>query len=68
MTDAEVERRIAADPDAGSIPAMSDEKITAKLQALRDAIREGLESGAPVPFDVQDIIAEAKAQKHATQR
>lgn len=39
-----------------------------KLQALRDAVREGIESGAPVPFDVQEIIAEAKAQKRATQR
>lgn len=39
-----------------------------KLQALRDAIREGMESGAPVPFDVQDIITEAKAQKRVTQR
>lgn len=45
-----------------------EELRQAKLQALRDAIREGMESGAPVPFDVQDIIAEAKAQKRATQR
>lgn len=36
-----------------------------KLQALRDAIREGMESGAPVPFDLEDVLSEAKAQKRA---
>ena len=36
-----------------------------KLQTLRDAIREGMESGAPVPFDLQDVLSEAKAQKRA---
>lgn len=36
-----------------------------KLQALRDAIREGMESGAPVPFDLQGVLSEAKAQKRA---
>lgn len=37
--------------------------IAAKLQALREAVREALESGDPVPFDAQEIIAEAKARK-----
>jgi antitoxin ParD1/3/4 len=36
-----------------------------KLQALRDAIREGMESGPAVPFDLQDVLSEAKAQKRA---
>ncbi|HEV7327751.1 MAG TPA: type II toxin-antitoxin system ParD family antitoxin [Bosea sp. (in: a-proteobacteria)] len=38
-----------------------------KLQALRDAIREGMESGAAMSFDLQDILSEAKAQKRAAQ-
>lgn len=33
------------------------------LQALREAIQEGLESGEPLPFDVQDVLAEARARK-----
>ncbi len=36
-----------------------------KLQALRDAIREGMESGAATSFDLQDILSEAKAHKRA---
>jgi len=39
-----------------------------KLQALRDAIREGIESGAPMPFDLQDVLNEAKAQKRGAPR
>jgi Arc/MetJ-type ribon-helix-helix transcriptional regulator len=32
-----------------------------KLAALRAAIREGLESGPAEPFDIEAIIAEARA-------
>lgn len=39
-----------------------------KLQALRDAIREGFESGPAEPFDAQEIITAAKARKRAAQR
>ena len=33
----------------------------AKLEALRSAIREGLESGEPEPFDMDDFLAETRA-------
>ena len=33
----------------------------AKLAALKDAIREGLESGAPTPFDVEAVKARARS-------
>jgi antitoxin ParD1/3/4 len=33
----------------------------AKLEALREAIKEGLDSGEAEPFDVESIIAEARA-------
>lgn len=36
-----------------------------KLQALRDAIQEGLDSGDAGPLDMEAIIAEAKAGKTA---
>lgn len=32
-----------------------------KLNELRNAIREGLDSGDAGPFDIEEIIAEAKA-------
>ena len=34
-----------------------------KLVALRTAIREGLESGPAEPFDIEAIIAEARAAR-----
>ena len=34
-----------------------------KLAALREAIREGLESGPAEPWDIEEIIAEAKQRK-----
>lgn len=37
-----------------------------KLQALRDAIREGLDSGEPEPWDIEEIIAEARQRKAMT--
>jgi len=36
-----------------------------KLQALRDAIQEGLDSGDAGPLDIEQIIREAKAQREA---
>ncbi len=45
-----------------------EEQRQAKLTALREAIREGLDSGAPVPLDMRDIIEEAKAVKRAARR
>lgn len=45
-----------------------EELRRAKLEALRGAIREGLDSGPPSPFDLQDIINEARAVKRATKR
>lgn len=32
-----------------------------KLEALRVAIREGLESGEPEPFDLEEFITEARS-------
>lgn len=34
-----------------------------KLAALREAIQEGLESGPAEPWDIEEIIAEAKQRK-----
>lgn len=45
-----------------------EEQRRAKLDALREAIREGLESGTPVPLDMKDIVEEAKAMKRAARR
>ena len=33
----------------------------AKLDALRDAIRDGLESGEPEPFDMDGFLVEARS-------
>ena len=38
----------------------------AKIAALRDAIREGLESGSPAPLDVDAIKARARAERAKT--
>ena len=38
----------------------------AKLEALRSAIREGLESGEPEPFDMDDFLAETRALTSST--
>lgn len=45
-----------------------EEQRRVKLQALRTAIREGLASGKPIPLDMSEVIAEAKAVKRATRR
>jgi antitoxin ParD1/3/4 len=34
-----------------------------KLEALRNAIREGLESGESQPYDFEELLAEARAMK-----
>jgi antitoxin ParD1/3/4 len=38
-----------------------EQERQAKLAALRNAIREGLESGEPEPFDMADFLIEAQA-------
>lgn len=38
------------------------ERREAKLQALRRAIDDGLESGPATPFDIEEIIAAAKGE------
>ncbi|MFT6896490.1 MAG: antitoxin ParD1/3/4 [Paraglaciecola sp.] len=38
----------------------SEEVYKTKLEALRAAISDGMNSGDPVPFDVNDLICEAK--------
>jgi antitoxin ParD1/3/4 len=45
-----------------------EEQREAKLAALREAIREGMESGPAVPLDMVDVISEAKAVKRAAGR
>lgn len=44
-----------------------EEQRRIKLDALKEAIREGLSSGEAVPLDMDGIIAEAKARKRAAQ-
>lgn len=41
------------------------ESQEAKLAALKAAIREGLESGKPEPFDVETFLAEVHAEYDA---
>ncbi len=41
------------------------ENEAAKLAALRAAVREGLESGKPEPFDVETFLAEVNAEYDA---
>lgn len=55
---------IKADPSR----LLSAEEAWHRLQDMRDAVQEGLESGAPVPFDLQDILTEAKARKERLRR
>jgi antitoxin ParD1/3/4 len=40
----------------------------AKLTALREAIREGLESGPAAPLDIDDIKARARAEQAKAKR
>jgi antitoxin ParD1/3/4 len=42
-----------------------EERRKAKLEALRTAIQEGLDSGPAANWDVEDLIAEAKRRKAA---
>jgi antitoxin ParD1/3/4 len=41
-----------------------EQQRQAKLEALRDAVREGLESGEPEPFDLTNFLTEARAVKN----
>lgn len=41
------------------------ERHAGALQALREAVQEGIDSGEPVPFDLQGILTEAKANRHS---
>ncbi len=43
-----------------------EEQRQAKLDALRNAVREGMESGPATPLDMAEIIREAKALKHGS--
>jgi Arc/MetJ-type ribon-helix-helix transcriptional regulator len=42
-------------------PESTKQRDREKLTALRAAIREGLESGPAEPFDIEAILAEARA-------
>ena len=42
-----------------------EEHRQAKLATLREAIKEGMESGPATPLDIDQVIAEAKAMKRA---
>ncbi|MGY3451691.1 type II toxin-antitoxin system ParD family antitoxin [Bradyrhizobium sp. USDA 4353] len=42
-----------------------EERRKAKLEALRSAIKDGLDSGPAESWDVEDLIAEAKRRKAA---
>jgi antitoxin ParD1/3/4 len=41
-----------------------EQQRQAKLEALRGAVREGLESGEPEPFDLTSFLTEARATKN----
>ena len=51
--------------EALRLKMQQDEVYQAKLEALRAAIIQGEESGEATPFDIQDIIREAKIERHA---
>jgi Arc/MetJ-type ribon-helix-helix transcriptional regulator len=42
-------------------PAVIERRRDEKLAALRTAIREGLDSGPAEPFDMEAILADARA-------
>jgi antitoxin ParD1/3/4 len=46
--------------DALRLKMQQDEMYQTKLTALRFAIVEGIESGAPIPLDINEMIIEAK--------
>ena len=51
--------------EALRLKMQQDEIYQTKLNALRTAIIQGEESGAATPFDMQEIIQEAKAERYA---
>ena len=46
--------------EALRLKMQQDEIYHTKIEALRSAIIQGEESGDPIPFDMKDIIQEAK--------
>ncbi|SHO57293.1 type II toxin-antitoxin system ParD family antitoxin [Vibrio quintilis] len=46
--------------EALRLKMQQDEVYQAKLIALRSAANAGLESGEPAPFDVEDLLCEAR--------
>lgn len=46
--------------DALRLKIQQDEVYQTKLEALRTAIHDGVESGDPIPLDISEIIQEAK--------
>ena len=51
--------------EALRLKMQQDEIYQTKLEALRAAIIQGEQSGEATPFDIQDIIREAKTERHA---
>ena len=51
--------------EALRLKMQQDEIYQTKLEALRTAIIQGEQSGEATPFDIQDIIREAKTERHA---
>ena len=51
--------------EALRLKMQQDEIYQTKLNALRTAIIQGEESGEATPFNMQEIIQEAKAERHA---
>jgi antitoxin ParD1/3/4 len=48
--------------DALRLKMQQDEVYQTKLEALRLAIAEGVDSGEPIPLDINDMILEAKGE------
>jgi len=46
--------------EALRLKMQQDEVYQAKLEALRSAADEGLNSGDPIPLDMSSLVAEAK--------
>ena len=51
--------------EALRLKMQQDEIYQTKLETLRAAIIQGEQSGEATPFDIQDIIREAKMERHA---
>ena len=51
--------------EALRLKMQQDEVYQAKLEALRAAIIQGEQSGEATPFNIEEIIREAKTERHA---